>query len=167
MEESRMQPETRPRRMEAVRAHSVAELLECPAAIGHLLNDAAQCRDFEAGEIVFRQSGICRGLYLVLSGRFQRRTERNEVHLVLDPARTGELVELAAALGDGRHTYTLAAQSDGSLLMLPSDALNQAFQSYPPLRMRLLEELAREVSRAYFSCCLGRAVRSRQESPAA
>jgi CRP-like cAMP-binding protein len=153
--------------MEAVRAHSVAELLECPAAIGHLLNNSVKFLNFDAGEIVFRQAGICHGLYLVLSGRFQRRTERLEVHLMLGPVRTGDMVELAAALGDNRHTYTLAAQSAGSLLMLPIDALNQAFQNYPPLRMRLLEELAREVSRAYITCCLGRAVRSRHENPAA
>ena len=29
------------------------------------------------------------------------------------PVRAGELVELAAALGDGRHTYTLTAQTSG------------------------------------------------------
>jgi CRP-like cAMP-binding protein len=148
--------------MEAVRAHPVAELLECPPATGLLLNGAAQCVSFESGEIVFRQSEICRGLYLVVSGQFLRRAERMETKLTLTPARAGDLVELAAALGDGRHTCTMAAQTAGSLLMLPTEALCQAFQSYPPLRMQLLEELAREVSRAYYACCQGRAVKPRQ-----
>jgi CRP-like cAMP-binding protein len=67
---------------------------------------------------------------------------------------------LAAALGDGQHTYTLIAQSAASAVMLPMEALKQAFLSHPPLRMRLLEELAREVSRAYFSCCLSRTLRA-------
>ena len=156
-----MQHEARSRRMEAVRAHPVAELLECPPAIGLLLNRAAQCLSFEAGELVFGQSGICRGLYLVVTGQFLRRTERLETRLTLGPARPGDLLELAAALGDGLHTYTLAAQTAGSVLMLPMEALNQAFLSYPPLRMRLLEELAREVSRAYNTCCFSRAVKSR------
>ena len=156
-----MQHEARSRRMEAVRAHPVAELLECPPAIGLLLNRAAQCLSFEAGEVVFRQSGICRGLYLVVTGQFLRRTERLETRLTLGPARAGDLVELAAALGDGLHTYTLAAQTAGSVLMLPMEALSQAFQSYPPLRMRLLEELAREVSRAYNTCCFSRVAKSR------
>jgi hypothetical protein len=44
------------------------------------------------------------------------------------------------------------------------EALNQAFDSYPPLRMRLLEELAREVSRAYISCCLNRTIHVRRRS---
>jgi len=39
---------------------------------------------------------------------------------------------------------------------LPMQALEQAFRLHPPLRMRLLEELAREVSRAYVACCATR-----------
>jgi hypothetical protein len=162
-----MQREARPRRLEALRAHPVAELLECPPAIALLLNHAAQCLSFEAGDVVFRQSGICRGLYLVITGQFLRRAERLETQLTLGSARAGELVELAAALGDRHHTFTLAAQTAGSVLMLPMEALNQAFQGFPPLRMRLLEELAREVSRAYNTCCFSRIARSRRVSSAA
>jgi CRP-like cAMP-binding protein len=153
--------------MEAVRAHPVAELLQCPPAIALLLNGAAQCIDVNAGELVFRQSESCRGLYLVVSGQFQRKAERLEKRLTLSTAHAGDLVELAATLGDGRHTYSLAAQTAGSVLMLPIEALNQAFQSYPPLRMQLLEELAREVSRAYCTCCLSRTVIHRRGSSAA
>ena len=162
-----MQLEAKSRRIEAVQAHPVAELLECPPAILLLLNSSAQCLNFEAGEIVFRQSDICRGLYLVVIGQFQRRAERQKMWLTLGPARAGDLVELAAALGDKHHTFTLSAQSDGSVLMLPFEALNQAFQDYPPLRMRLLEELAREVSRAYNTYSFNRVARSRRESTAA
>jgi CRP-like cAMP-binding protein len=132
-----------------------------------LLNSSAQSLSFQAGEVVFRQSELCRGLYLVLSGQFLRRTERLETRLTLTPGRAGDLVELAAVLGEGRHTYTLTAQTAGSLLILPIEALREAFQSYAPLRMRLLEELAREVSRAYVTCCLGSAVRTRRRSTAA
>ena len=82
----------------------------------------------------------------------------------LGSARPGDLVELAAALGDGNHTYTLTALTAGSMLMLPIDALHQAFQNYPPLRMRLLEELAREVSRAYMTCCLSRVTPARRQT---
>jgi len=162
-----MQREARFKRMEAVRAHPLAELLECPPATWLLLSGAVQSIDFNAGETVFRQSEICRGLYLVISGQFPRRTERLETRLTLTPARVGDLVELAAALGDGHHTYTLTAQTAGSVLMLPIEALNLAFQSYPPLRMQLLEELAREVSRAYDTCCLSHPVMARQRASAA
>jgi CRP-like cAMP-binding protein len=153
--------------MEAVRAHPVAELLECPPDTGLLLNGAAQCISFDAGDVVFRQSGICRGLYLVISGQLLRKAERMQTQLTLGPVRPGNLVELAAALGDGHHTYTLAAQTSGSVMLLPIETLNQAFQSYPPLRMQLLEELGREVSRAYIACCLSRAVKPRRGSSAA
>jgi CRP-like cAMP-binding protein len=153
--------------MDAVAAHPLAELLQCPPATGSLLNGSAQCIDFDAGEIVFRQFAVCRGLYVVVSGQFLRRAERLETRLTLGPARPGDLVELAAALGDGHHTFTLAAQTLGSVLLLPMEVLNQAFEIHPPLRMQLLEELAREVSRAYLACCLNRVGTTRRRSPRA
>jgi len=162
--DAKMQPDAISGRMDAVQAHPLAELLECPAATGSLLNGSAQCIEFKAGDIVFGQSAPCSGLYLVVSGQFLRRTERLEARLTLGPARAGDLLELAAALGDGHHTYTLTALTDGSVLMLPIEALNEAFRSYPPLRMQLLEELAREVSRAYNACCMSRTVKTRRRS---
>lgn len=163
-EEGSMQPEARAWRTAAVQTHPLSELLECPPSTGKVLNAAAVCLDVHAGQLVFRQAEICRGLYVVVSGHFLRRTERFDTRLTLGMARPGDLVELAAALGDGHHTYTLSAQTAGSLLMLPVEALNQAFASHPPLRMRLLEELAREVSRAYDASCQNRAPKTRQRS---
>jgi CRP-like cAMP-binding protein len=150
--------------MDAVAAHPLAELLECPPAAGNLLNGAAECIPCDAGKMVFRQHEACKGLYVVVSGQFLRKAERFNTRLTLGSARAGDLVELAAALGDGHHTYSLSAQTSGSLLLLPIEALNPAFVSYPPLRMRLLEELAREVSRAYLCCSLNRVVPARRRS---
>jgi CRP-like cAMP-binding protein len=164
MEDGTIQAGALSERMEAVAAHPLAELLECPQEAGNLLNGGAQCVEFDAGEAVFRQHEDCKGLYVVVSGLFVRKAERLNTRLTLGPARTGDLIELAAALGDGHHTYSLTAQTPGSLLMLPIESLTQVFEKYPPLRMRLLEELAREVSRAYLSCCLSRAVHVRRRS---
>jgi CRP-like cAMP-binding protein len=158
------QPAARSGRLNAVAAHPLAELLECPPPAGNLLNNSAQCVNFDAGEIVFRQNEVSKGLYVVVSGLFLRKADRLKTRLTLGPARAGDLVELAAALGDGHHTYTLSAQTPGSMLMLPTEALNNVFENYPPLRMRLLEELAREVSRAYISCCLNRTVHTRRRA---
>lgn len=150
--------------LEAVAAHSLAELLQCPPEAGNQLNGQAQYLEFVYGDVVFQQHDACKGLYVVVSGLFIRKAERLHSRVTLGPARPGDLAELAAALGDGRHTCTLAAQSAGSLLLLPIQALNRAFDTYPPLRMRLLEELAREVSRAYISSCLNRTFRTRRRS---
>ena len=107
-----MQRETKSRRVEAVRAHPVAELLECPPSTGLLLNGSAQ------PQFPFRRRDFSpvRELPWTLSTAFRefmRRTERLQTRLLLAPARAGDLVELAAALGDGQHTYTLIAQSAG------------------------------------------------------
>lgn len=160
-----MQSEARSKRLEAVSTHPLSELLACPPATSNLLTASAQTIPFSAGEVIFSQSGICQGLYLVISGQLLRRAERLSMRVTLGMARSGDLVELAAALGDRLHTYTLVAQTPGSVLLLPIEALQQAFQSYPPLRMRLLEELAREVSRAYHLCTLSNLSRARRRGP--
>jgi len=153
--------------MEDVAPHPLAELLECPPEIGTLLSSSTRCIDFEDGQTVFRQAETCKGLYVVISGVLLRRTERLNTRLTLAPVRPGNLVELAAALGNGEHTYTLSAQTSGSLLLLPIEALNRAFESYPRLRMQLLEELAREVSRGYITSCLSRKAIERHRGSAA
>ena len=147
-----MQSEARSARVDSVEAHPVSELLACPPETGILLTATARALDFDAGRAIFRQSSLCEGLYLVVSGQLVRRTERIDTRIVLGTARPGDLLELAAALGDRHHTYSLVAQTSGSLLMLPIESLHKAFENYPPLRMKLLEELAREVSRGYRAC---------------
>lgn len=144
--------ESRSRRTDPAAARPLAELLACPSDAGNLLTACARMMPFESGQVIFRQANACEGLYLVVQGQLTRRTDRVDTRITLGLARPGDLVELAAALGDLHHTYSLVAQSGGLLLQLPIDALHRAFESYPPLRMRLLEELAREVSRAYLLC---------------
>jgi CRP-like cAMP-binding protein len=144
-----MQSEGSYGQIDGVRARPLAELLQCPPAVGNLLNASAQSLELDDGKVVFRQSESCLGLYVIISGLYLRRTERLEARLTLGPVRAGDVVELAAALGDGHHTYTLTAQESGSVLLLPLEDLVRAFDLFPPLRMQLLEELAREVSRGY------------------
>jgi CRP-like cAMP-binding protein len=157
-----MQPVARSTRVDAVEAHPVSELLACPPETGILLTASAQCFGFDTGQTIFRQGCDCEGLYLVVTGQLLRRTERLDTRLVLGTARPGDLVELAAALGDSLHTFSLIAQTSGSMLFLPIGCLREAFESYPPLRMKLLEELAREVSRGYRSSSLSKVVRLRR-----
>jgi len=159
-----MQSEARSIHVDLVEAHPVSELLACPPETGILLTASARSVSFDSGQVVFRQLSLCEGLYLVVSGQFLRRTERLGMRIVLGTARPGDLLELAAALGDRQHTYSLVAQTPGALLLLPIETLHKAFQSYPPLRMKLLEELAREVSRAYRASSTSKMVRARRRS---
>ena len=156
-----MQPVASTGQSQGAAPHPIAELLACPPETETLLNASAQCFEFDAGETVFRQADDCGGLYVVVSGQLVRKAERKEARLTLGSVRAGDLVELAAALGDRRHTYTLTALTPASLLLLPIGALNQAFDTHPPLRMQLLEELAREVSRAYRACRAARIAHTR------
>lgn len=159
-----MQPELR-LGAGAAAARPLAELLACPQKASELLNAASRHVEFRDGETIFRQGDACQGLYVIVAGNLLRRAERREARLVLGPVHAGELVELAAALGEVRHTYTLTAQSAGSLVLLAGESLREAFKAYAPLRMRLLEELAREVSRGYSACCAARLAGIRRRTP--
>jgi CRP-like cAMP-binding protein len=150
--------------MELVHPRPFAELLDCPPPARDLLDGSAHFIDLDVCETVFRQGAGCRGLYVVISGQFVRKAERWETRLVLGSVRPGQLVELAPLLADGAHTYSLSAQEAGTLLMLPKEALYEAFREHPPLRMHLLEELAREVSRGYITSCRDWASRTRQRT---
>jgi CRP-like cAMP-binding protein len=161
-EKESVEPETQFRQVEYAAPRPLAELLQCPPDTHTLLNQAARSIDVAAGKVVFRQGEDCRGLYVIVSGLFTRKTERLRTRLALGPARSGDLVELGAALGESLHTFTLTAQTQGSLLHLPIEALHLAFESFPPLRMQLLEELAREVSRGYFNCSINRLGKTRR-----
>ena len=156
--------EERVERLAAAAAHPLAELLDCPKEAGELLSSASRCIDVDAGQTVFQQNGSCNGLYVLISGDFVRKAERFQMRVTLGSVRPGDLVELAAALGEGTHSYTLSAVTAGSVLMLPIEALHHAFEKHPPLRMRLLEELAREVSRAYITCCMTRVTPARRHT---
>jgi CRP-like cAMP-binding protein len=144
--------------------HPIAELLACPPTISNLLNASAECIEFNTGDSIFQQNDLCQGLYVVVAGQLLRKAARLETRLTLGTVRAGEIVELAAMLGDARHTYSLIAQTDGTIMRLPKEALFRAFQSYAPLRMRLLEELAREVSRAYGIGCVARMAGTRRKN---
>jgi CRP-like cAMP-binding protein len=154
----------RSERMDLAHPHPIAELLDCPPPSRDLLDVSAQFVNFDVCETVFRQGTSCRGLYVVISGQFLRKAERWETRLVLGSARPGQLVELAPLLGDGVHNYTLSAQEAGAILMLPKEALYEAFKLHPPLRMQLLEELAREVSRGYIASSASWASRMRHRA---
>lgn len=148
--------------LEAVAPRPLAELLSCPAGIECHLGEATERRHYAAGEAVFTQDAPCEGLYLLLAGEFVRTTERLGQKIQLQPMHAGDLVELAAVLGSGRHTYSLIAHSPAAALVLPATALSSAFQAHPPLRMRLLEELGREVARAYTTLTLNRGLKTRR-----
>jgi CRP-like cAMP-binding protein len=137
-------------------ARPIAELLACPPAVSNLLNASAECVEFQPGDVIFHQNDLCLGLYVVISGQLLRKAARLDSRVTLGTVRAGEVMELAAMLGDARHTYTLLAQTPGTVMRLPKETLSRAFQQYAPLRMQLLGELAREVSRAYGACCASR-----------
>jgi CRP-like cAMP-binding protein len=146
----------------AVAPRPLTELLACPGSLEQRLGASSERRDYKAGDLLFSQGGECEGLYLLLAGEFCRSSYRRDKRVNLGVLHSGDLVELAAVLGDGGHNYSLLATTDAAALLFPIESLRVAFQEYSPLRMHLLEELGREVSRAYGAVYLPRKTRMRR-----
>lgn len=154
-----MPSDERQENLRTVAPRPLTELLACPGPLEQRLGAASQRRNYPAGELLFSQGKECDGLYLLLTGEFARSAQRREKRLSLGVLHAGDLAELAAVLGDGEHNYSLIAATDAAALVFPMSALLSAFQEYPPLRMHLLEELGREVSRSYGSVYVPRKTR--------
>lgn len=146
---------------DAVAPRPLTELLACPGSLEQRLGASSERRDYKAGDQLFSQGDKCEGLFLLLAGEFCRSSYRRDKRVNLGVLHPGDLVELAAVLGDGGYNYSLQATTDATALMFPMATLRAAFQEYSPLRMHLLEELGREVSRAYGSVYVQRKTRSR------
>jgi len=145
----------------SVTPRPLTELLACPGSLEQRLGASSERRDYKAGDLLFSQGAECEGLYLLLAGEFCRSSYRRDKRVNLGILHPGDLVELAAVLGDGGHNYSLQATTDATALLFPMATLRAAFQEYSPLRMHLLEELGREVSRAYGSVYVQRKTRTR------
>lgn len=147
--------------LHAVAPRPLTELLACPGPLEQMLGANAERRDYGSGDVVFSQNQECAGLYLLLAGEFARSALRREKRLSLGILRAGELIDLASVLGNSRHNYTITAVGPSAALLFPMSSLEAAFEEYPPLRMHLLEELGREVSRAYGTVYVSRKTRVR------
>jgi len=145
----------------AVAPRPLTELLACPGSLEQRIGASSERRDYKAGDQVFCQGEKCEGLFLLLAGEFCRSSYRRDKRVNLGVLHPGDLVELAAVLGDGGYNYSLQATTDATALLFPIAILRGAFQEYSPLRMHLLEELGREVSRAYGSVYVQRKTRNR------
>ena len=107
-----MQSKASTERRDVAAPRPIAELLACPPAVANMLNASAECIEFDAGDVIFTKTSIP-GLYVVIAGYMLRKAERMDTRLTLGTVRAGEVMELAAMLGDVRHTYTLVAQVQG------------------------------------------------------
>ena len=149
-----MQPEARFGHAEAA-AHPLAELLECPPAIGNLLNASAQY-----ARLRNRGDGLSPGRALprALRGGFRAAVAQDGAPEYAADAGTGARRETWWNWRPRWAMDIILIRSRRKLrrrcCCCRSSRSSRLSRRYPPLRMQLLEELAREVSRAYNTCCL-------------
>ena len=137
-----MQAGARSGRKEAAGPYPLAKLLACPPATSNLLNSSAQSIEFDGGETVFRQSGLCKGLYVIVAGTFLRKAERLEarfatVEVADSPSiffrgMAGTQTPIAIAHGEGYADFSQTGDIDQALVAMRFvDHRGQATEGYP------------------------------------
>ncbi len=101
-------------------------------------------RTFQPGEVIFHQGDLSRSeAYLVDEGRVEVRRRSGEHGRVLRILVKGDLLGEVALFRDAPHSATAIALERVTLIVIPSDRLENIVRTRPGLALALIRQLAR------------------------
>ncbi len=116
-----------------------------------LLADIARKSDFvfvKRGEIVIREGDASDGIYLVVSGSLEVfRTQADGTLQSFDLLREGASVGEMASLLDAPRSTSVRAWRDALLIRVPDSCMQEVFQRYPQVTLKLARTLGERLAR--------------------
>jgi len=101
-------------------------------------------KTFQAGQVIFQQGDLSRSeAYLVDEGRVEVRRRNGERERVLRILVRGDLLGEVALFRDAPHSATAVALERVTLIVIPSDRLEDIVRTRPALALALIRQLAR------------------------
>ena len=101
-------------------------------------------KTFQPGEVIFRQGDLSRSeAYLIDEGRVEVRRQGGEHERVLRTLVRGDLLGEVALFRDAPHSATAVALERVTLIVIPSDRLENIVRTRPGLALALIRQLAR------------------------
>ncbi len=117
------------------------------------LEQTAEMRAYEAGEVIFQEGDPGDGIYIVLEGLVQVSTRVSETERrVLTRVEEGDFFGEMAILDDRPRSATASAESDTKVYFLHRDDLSRILDRSPKLTVSLLREFSlrlRDFNRRY------------------
>ncbi|MCG8509742.1 MAG: Crp/Fnr family transcriptional regulator [Rhodospirillales bacterium] len=114
-----------------------------PAEIG-LFNRKVVCRTYKAGQCIFGQGDICRGLYLVEHGLVAvRKVDEDGLSAIVRLAHQGDTLGYRPLLAKENHRATAEVIQDAKICFVDAATMHRLLFSNPRLGMRFLENTAR------------------------
>ena len=101
-------------------------------------------KTFQAGQVIFQQGDLSRSeAYLIDEGRVEVRRRSGEHERVLRILVRGDLLGEVALFRDAAHSATAVALERVTLIVIPSDRLENIVRTRPALALALIRQLAR------------------------
>lgn len=110
-----------------------------------LLRTKIKIRKIEKGKMIMGDNRRCAGIPMVIKGRFRLfRVSEKGRELTLYRINEGELCILAAvcALGDSEYDFTVQAETDGELAVMPPDTFRELVYHSDAFRIHVFNTLA-------------------------
>ena len=109
---------------------------------------AARCvtRTFPAGHVLFRTDDVCRGLYLVASGRVRvYRTSPSGREQVLHSEGPGRPVAELPLIDGGVYPASAVTEVESRLVFVPRDAFEALYRNNPDVAEAVIRELGKRL----------------------
>ena len=101
-------------------------------------------KTFQPGQVIFQQGDLSRSeAYLIDEGRVEVRRRNGEQQRVLRILERGDLFGEVALFRDAPHSATAVALERVTLIVIPSDRLENIVRTRPRLALALIRQLAR------------------------
>jgi CRP-like cAMP-binding protein len=137
--------QNRPRHLEPIDLWAMAPSFEgLPDTIIHALNDAATCRRYAAGELLFLEGEPTAGLFMIETGAVKvSRVSRDGREQILQLAPRGTTFNEVSVLDGGPNPATAIAHTDTVAWCITRAELRHLTDTYPELAWALIESIAR------------------------
>jgi CRP/FNR family transcriptional regulator, cyclic AMP receptor protein len=100
-----------------------------------------QERDFDAGQIIFREGQQSAFLYLIASGEVVLETTRGEASAAVQKLGRGDTMGWSALTAESTTHFQARATTHVSVIALPGDRIRQACDADPALGYELMKRL--------------------------
>lgn len=115
--------------------------LACTAASRYGARPAAGFRRFRAGEVVIEQDTLSDQVFTLMRGRARVEKSGVSVGSIVE----GDIFGVFSALVDGHYTADVIAETDITVMSVPSNQFIQLVQAQPETFLRLLRTLSRNI----------------------
>ena len=124
---------------------SESVLTDLPADDFELLTANKTVKQYEKGEVIFREGSFPPGIFFIIEGKVKKyKLDKDGKEHIIYVADTGELLGYHAVLAESRYPDSAAALENSKIAFVPKEDFLETLQHSSVLSRRLLKTLSHE-----------------------